>query len=97
MHTTAVIVDPQPLGQLRLKIPMPNFGMLSHGSVSGGMGPFGGYGPYGVPHQSVGTFGDDSANDDDDGEGADGVFFNVYAWIACSGFFGKDVEEYGFK
>jgi len=55
-----------------------------------------GVGPFGVPHQSIGTFGDDGA-DDDNGEGKDSVFFNVYAWIGCSGFFGKDVKEYGFE
>jgi len=43
--------DPQPkdpLAQLGLKIPMPNFGMSTHGGLSAGAGPFGGYGPYGV-------------------------------------------------
>jgi len=93
---TAVIVNPQPLGHLRLKIPMPNFGMSSHGGVSAGVSLFGGYSPYGVSHQSIGTFGDGST-DDNDGEGKDSVFFNVYAWIGCSGFFGKDVKEYGFE
>jgi hypothetical protein len=43
--------DPQPkdpLAQLGLKIPMPNFGMSTHGGLSAGAGPFGGYGPYGI-------------------------------------------------
>jgi hypothetical protein len=37
-----------PLAQLGLKIPMPHFGMSTHGGLSAGAGPFGGYGPHGI-------------------------------------------------
>ena len=49
-NLSGALADSQPkdpLAQLGLKIPMPNFGISSHGSLSTGAGPFGGYSPYG--------------------------------------------------